>query len=118
MMASRQTPLPTSSFVMKPKPSFIPKPRWIDFKQSSPAATSKPTPPAPLKKDPNVMDVDATQKSQGDGRCWKCGQLSHYLHDCMKPAIHTMSFIKMEKFFCDKWEDKRIVEVKEEKKDF
>ena len=61
MMASRQNPLPASSFTTKPKqPYFVPRPRWADFKQSLPAVAAK---PSPLAKDSNAMDIDATRKS-------------------------------------------------------
>ena len=102
----------------KPKPPFNPRPRWSDFKQTAPAAAK---PPAP-RKDPNAMDVDATRKSRGDGKCWKYGQTGHYSRNCPNPTIRGMTFDDMEEFFHDKWRDEnaaRIIEVKtDEKKDF
>src|ERR1700677_973693 len=120
MMSSTNHPLPLSSFANEPKPTFVPRPRWSDFKQT-PAIAAKLTPPVQPKKDPNAMDVNATRKSRGDRKCWKCSQLGHYSRNCLNPAIRGMSFIEMEDFFHDKWQSEnsaRIVEVKEEKKDF
>src|SRR5271154_5789054 len=85
MIASATHQPPSSASVNKPKQQFVPRPRWSDFKQAAPAAAAKP--PAQPKKDPNAMDVDATRKSRGDGKCWKCGQLGHYSHNCPNPTI-------------------------------
>src|ERR1700677_4583078 len=104
MISSVNHPQPPSS--NKPKPAFIMRPLWSNFKQSSPAAAAK----LPAK-DPNAIDVDATQKSRGDGKCWKCGQLGHYLCNCPNPAIRGMSFVEMEDFFHDKWQEENAARI-------